>query len=282
MYIFIDEYGNIAPAPTRNPPFDQRVFVLGALVIPTNRSRRRVALAITRLLCDQARSSKQLNPKRAREVKGDHLRPALRRVFFRRIARLADVHFYCILIDKDRVLQPLPRSYARRYNRAVANLLARAPIRPQVSRIFLVVDQGGAGRPTQQWQTLTALFKYAIKQRNTHVVVRVRESHKDRCLQAADVFTGFAAEGLRIKHRLDVLHAERKALHPQKTPRYDKLIDKEQVHLHGWRAAKDILKGRLHMWQIPPKRFALKSLRALIRTRTKVAANSRGRANRRG
>src|ERR1041385_6061945 len=139
MYIFVDKYGNMGPPPPGTPPIDQRIFILGALVIPSTKALRRVSSAVTRARRAQVRTPQHSKCKPcARELKGEHLLAPVRRKLFSRIARIPDVHFYCLLIDKEQLRQPLRKLYAQRYNRAAANLLARMPFPRKLARVFLL------------------------------------------------------------------------------------------------------------------------------------------------
>jgi Protein of unknown function (DUF3800) len=285
MYIFVDEYGNMGPPPRGGKPIDQRMFILGALVIPSTKALRRVSLAVTRARMSQVRTPQHSRCKPcARELKGEHLLAPIRRKLFKRIARIPGVHFYCLLIDKAQLKQQLRQLYSQRYNRAVANLLARMPFPRKLARVFLVIDLGGGGGAQQQRQTLTDLFKNSIKKRATHVAVRVRESHSDRCLQAVDALTNFAAQSFRLREKIDDFRIEqRNATLLADKRRLEKKLTAERRHLQGWQQAKNIMRGRMHLWQLPPGRLYTKSLRKLVRARiTAVQKRKKNEANRRG
>jgi hypothetical protein len=283
MYIFVDEYGNLAPTPLGATALNERIFMLGALVIGSNRSLRRVSVAISRAQRAQLRTPQHSKCKQcARELKGDHILDHVRRKLFKRIAKLPDVQFYCILIDKDRLRQPLIKLCANRYNRAVANLLARMPFPRQLRRVFLVIDKGGGGRARVQRQTLSQLFKNAIKQRATHVVVRVRDSHSDRCLQAVDLLTNFASQGFRFRIQV---HEEKQQLERgvMERSRFAKRLSVAERRLRAWGQVKNSLRYRMHLWQIPPRRLYTRSLRRLVRARIAAMQDrKRNEANRRG
>src|SRR5437870_3142754 len=97
----------------------------------------------------------------------------------------------------------------RRYNRIVVNLIARIPLPRQLERLTLVIDKGGTGntpeRLRQQRHSLAQLFQNRIKSRATHIAIRVRDSHSDRCLQMVDVLTNFVSQGFRISEKIERL-----------------------------------------------------------------------------
>ena len=189
MYIYVDEFGSLNSPRAEVLDIHSRLFALGAMVVPTNRSRRRLSVAVTRAWWEQVTSLEHRDCLTCKdEVKGSHLLAKVRKRLFRKLARCEDVHFYAIVIDKEKLRQPLAKLPAQRYNRAVANLLARFRMPKMATWITLIVDRGGAGlRTKSQRQSLAALFEEKIRSRRTHIAVRIRASHLDRCLQMVDV-----------------------------------------------------------------------------------------------
>lgn len=281
MYVYIDEYGNLAP-PSVSTLHD-RPFVLGALIVRTNRSRRRVAVAATRALRAQLSSPQHKDCRLCgRELKGDHILASVRRQLFKRLARLPDLNFYCVVVDKARLMQPLPKLYSRRYNNLMLNLIARIPLPRQLDRAYIAVDQGGAGKPKQQWQSLTAMVRNVVRKHATDVKIRVRESHRDRCLQVADVLTNFASQEMRLRLAINEAYATL-ATSPSDSARYEKRIAIAARHLKGWRFSSKLLGNRVKMWVIPPNKLYNQRLRNFMRARIAFARYKKGnRANRRG
>jgi hypothetical protein len=154
------------------------------------------------------------------------------------------------------------------------------PFQKRLARVFLVIDKGGAGKPHQQRQTLKDLFEYAIKSRGTHVTVRVRDSHLDRGLQAVDFLTHFASEEFRAHTRIAETYGLQEELAPKARLRRLKGF---KIRLHDVKAGKQILKGKLHLWRIPPGHLYARSLRRLVSARIEaIQQRKRNEANRRG
>jgi hypothetical protein len=266
MYIFVDEFGSMDWPKTNNPPLNEGIFILGALAVQSNASLRRLSLSVTRAIQDQIRSNPQLT--RLIELKGDDIGPKARKRIFNAVRRCEDVMFYALIIKKTRYTGRLPRSYIKRYNRVVINLLARLPLPGNLRRVTLVLDQGGVANGREQHLSLVNLFRHYIQSRAVHLAVRIRHSHVDRCLQAADVFTNFCYRSLAIEEKLRKITSELEcAVDFNQKRRLEKQLKAERKHARGWAQSRHILAKHLCLWKSPPRRLLRKSLSSIVKSR---------------
>lgn len=280
MYVFVDELGNLEPPSSHAPTLENQIFFLGALVVRTNKSRRRVAVAVTRSIRELGREHLLYSTLGwVPELKGTELtqHTRVRTRLFRRIKK-EDLQFYGVLVEKRGLRQKLAYAYGRRYSRIALNLIARIPIPTRLRRITLTIDRGGGGRPRQHRQSLIAHFRNTIKPKWTHLEVQVRESHTDRCLQMADVFTHFVFEGYLLKERMKELEtAAVAAEQANERTRLDKLLARFKKRQHWWIQARNILRRSFRIFTVPPHRLYRGRVRNLVARR--IAAQRKKRGN---
>lgn len=272
MYIFFDEIGNLQ---STGAHFNEGVFGIGALVVRTNKSRRRIFNAITRAGQIQRKDVGHKGCKTCQqEVKGSHLRPRAKRSLFRKISKCADAEFFCLIIDKRKIQQPLAKQYSRRYNLAVANLLARIPIYRCTTRVNVVIDKGGSTTKAQH-STLQNIIKAYIIRSGRHIAVHVRESHLDRGLQAVDVLIEFSGQG----HEFAL---ESRQGHKDSSVRDKKKTERLLKQYSAWQSLKEILHGKLHLWTVPPIKFRSAKLGNIVVLRLRKQGKLKYGGNRRG
>jgi hypothetical protein len=271
MYIFLDEIGNLQ---STGAHFNEGVFGIGALVIRSNKSRRRIFNGITRVGQIQRKDVGHKNCKTCQlEVKGSHLRPRSKRKLFRKISKCADAEFFCLIVDKRKSQQRLAQRYSRRYNLAVANLLARIPIHRCTTRVNVVIDKGGSTTKRQR-NALQDMIKAYIIRTGRHIAVHVRESHFDRGLQAVDVLIEFSGQGYEFKLESQQQIGDSSAQAVKRAERFRK-------QYAAWKSLKQILTGKVHLWTVPPVPLRRVRLGSIVVLRLKKAGKLKYGGNRR-
>lgn len=218
LYIYLDESGDICWANRETQPF----FVLVALVIKDKRSKKAIANAVTRATVE-VRQRRQSSD-RVRELKGHLLRDHndVRLRLFKRIIRRARVSIFALVLDKRRIKQKVPASYAKSYSLCAINLLTQIPI-PRLQRwVTMVVDSQARAARTQPSRvrypskrkrkeqsrlrildrakrqhfdrTVGNFFRKFLKKKGTHLRIWQRRSEEDRCIQAVDVISNWVHE----------------------------------------------------------------------------------------
>jgi hypothetical protein len=281
MYVYVDEVGNLEPPSPRTTALENRVFILGAIVIRTNKCRRRIGVAVTRAVRELQRESLRYTPWNwVPELKGTELRHhgRIRMRLFRRVKN-RDVRFYALVVEKRGLRSRLAYTYGRRYSRIALNLIARIPIPRHLKQVVLVIDRGGGGRPLQHRQSLVSHFRGSIKTRWTNLLVYIRDSQSDRGLQIADVWVHFVFEGLLLRERVkDLKMCIAGSTSVLERTKSAKLLSKFERRLEAWTKTRSVLRGSLFVLTVPPIRLYRTRVRNLVAKR--IAARKRRRGNR--
>ena len=175
FYIFLDESGDLGFSERSS-----RWFILS--IILTN-NHRRVEKCVKKI-----HSGLKKKHRKIKELHAYHADDITRKRILRLLAGLDDLQIHCLVLNKDKVYTDLRKQKKYLYNYTANILLDRLHGRKKFKndeKVFIYIDQ----RETNKFLKKNFeeyLFNSFVKRGNNGFEVKIRPSHTEKCLQAAD------------------------------------------------------------------------------------------------
>lgn len=183
MKIFLDEAGDLGFDFSKS--HTTKFFVVTLLVVADDLPFRQ---AVARTLRHKVNKGRRLKgAKRIRELKGSHTSLAVKRYFWKQVKE-AEFGLYTLVLNKERVYEPLRRTPERLYNYIARMLVEKCPLATATDRVILTLDRSKAKAEQADFnQYLTRQLQAFLA---PHIPLNIYHSPSEDSagVQAADMF----------------------------------------------------------------------------------------------